>query len=403
MKENNHKKLYVIIGTVIILAALIMGIFFYFSNNESFSSNVFLLKLTIPSGGESVSSVDIVNNKETEQLFKLSIQGVENLAFLNEKEFYLSSGETREIQINFKSNGQEVGVYLGKLIIESSSSKEEIPLLITIEDVNSVFAIIYEDIPQYRNIYPGGNFGIEIKTFDITDNFLKEAEVNYYIKNFDDEVVFLEEGKTLIVEGEYSFSKIIDIPVSFDYGDYVFVTEINYKDTKSLASYSFRVTEKEGESWTFNFFVIIIVIFIVGILGLFFYFIKTRDDLLISLKSQQNKELKKHLDLIKQSEEKIKKLENRSVRKIKIKELAKTKKIIISRIKTQQKEQRKQIKILKKKGKKDLIKKKINSWKKQGYNLPDTKKQVEKISKVHISREIKNLKKKGYATDFLKR
>lgn len=392
------KKRIFAIGIIIVLVivSIYLGIN-YFSEKESFSVNTILLKLNILLEGEAVNNVKIINYEETEQKFNIYFNNFEDLASLEEKEFTLEPEISKEIKVSFKDNKKEVGVYLGQLIIETSILTKKIPIILGIEDPNYAFVIIQKNIPNYDNPFPGGKLGVEIKVFSVDGTVSPNVVAKYSIKNFDNEVVWSDEESLTLGE---SWSKIIDIPKTFPIGDYVFITSIDYKGIKSVAGYLFSVSEKEkgGIFGGLELFVVIIFIFIIGILILFFYFLKTRDDLLIQLRKQQNKELKENLEFIRSYKLGIRRLNHP---KKKIKELRKIKKKVIKEIKFKQKKQRKELKKLKKQGKKDEMKRKLGLWKREGFRMFETKNEMKKISKKGINKKIEDWKKSGYNLDFL--
>lgn len=396
------KKNVLLIGLVIILIITAIFLTNYYPKKENFSVNTILLKLNIPLDGESINKIKITNNEE-EKKFNIYFTNFEGLASITEKEFILKSGESKEIDIYFKDTQNKVGIYLGELIIETSTLKKKIPIILSIEDKTRIFAIIQKSIPKYSNVYPDGKFGADIKIFNLEDNNLHNIKIKYSIKNFENELIFSEEEE-IVIKGNLGITKIIDIPKTLPYGEYVFTSSIEYKEIKSASSHLFSVSEKEIGffSGDLKFFVVIVLIFIGGILILFFYFIKARDDyLLIRLKRQQNKELKRSSELIKVLEENIKKTKKTSQGKKKVKELKKAKKRIVKNIKIKQRKQRKELKKLKKENKKNEIEKRMNDWKKEGYKMFETEKEINKISDKNINKQIKELKKQGFDTSVL--
>ena len=45
----------------------------------------------------------------------------------------------------------------------------------------------------------------------------------------------------------------------------------------------------------------------------------------------------------------------------------------------------------------------MGSWKRKGYRMLDTKKEIKDLSKQSMGRKVKDLKEEGYATGFLKK
>jgi len=394
------KKNLLLFGGIVILIVAAIFLVNYPPEKESFTVNPILLKLNLPLNGESISKVKINNDKEKRQEFKIEIKGLENIVSTKEKEFFLEPNEVREIEVNFKDNLNKVEVYTGEFIVKTTSLERKIPIILNIEDKKRIFSIIQEDIPSYSNVYPGGKFGINLKIFNLEDEYSHNINIKYSIKNFKDELIFSDEEET-IVEGNLGLTKIINIDKTVPQGEYIFISSIEYNETKSIASYLFTISKKESEflSKNIEFLIIIILIFIVGILISFFYFIRARGSLITSLKRQQGNELKRNLDLIRSFEREIKKAEKSPQGKRRIKSLRKSKKKILEKIKSKQKKQISELKKLNKRGRKSDMQKQIDSWRREGYKMFETKKEMEKISKKDMEKSVEDWKKKGYNTN----
>ena len=131
---------------------------------------------------------------------------------------------------------------------------------------------------------------------------------------------------------------------------------------------------------------------------MFFYFIRTRDELLIQLKKQQNKELEKNLQLIEYSKKEAGKLKG-AERQKRIKKIKKARKEIVKRIRTKQRGQRAVFKKFRKLGKKQEAINMMKKWEKEGYEMPELKKE----KAINFKNQISEWKKEGYKTDVLKK
>ncbi len=391
----NEKRILIVIGIIVSISIIFFVTSSYYSNKESFSVDTILLKINLPLGGELVNNIKITNNEKSSQDFKIYLNNLENIAFLLDNNFKLGFEQSKKVKIFLKDIKNEVKIYSGQLIIKSIKSEKKIPIIIGIEDKNPFFAIIQNSIPKYDKVNPGSKLGIEIKIFNLQDISLHNVKVKYSIENLEGESIFSEE-ENLVIKESISMSKIINLPKNLNYGNYLFVTSIDYKDSKSMAGYLFEVVKKEKGvfSGEFKFFLILIIFFILGILALFFYFIKTKEEVLIQLKKQQQEELYKNLELINNSKKQIEDLKNSFERRKKIRELFNVRRTIIKNIKVKQKRQRREVKKLSKQNKKNEMNKKMDLWKKQGYKMIDTKKEMKN--------QLENWKKQGYDSSFLK-
>lgn len=373
-------------------------------NRESFSVNPnYPIRLNI-FDGESISKIEITNHENLEHNYELSVIGVENFTLLEETSFKLGAKDSKNMNLVFNRTSNVSGIYLGKLVVKNSISKKEVPILLNFEDVNSPFVILQKQIPKYDSIYPGGKLGIDIKVFDLQpQSFTKKLNVQYQIKNFNGETFFSSEEE-IVLNKEYGYSKIIDISKDYNYGDYVFIVYFEYKEVKVVSPYLFTIEKKETFSFTeFNVFILLTLFFIVLIIILFFYFIKSRDDFLIQLKKQQGQELKKNLQMIEYAEKKLQKIKHEKERQIKTEKLKKIKEKIFKVIKAKHQKQVKEIRkrSSEKKPKKLSINQRLEQWKKEGFNLLGTEKEVKKASGKEISKDLDNWKKSGYDVSFL--
>ncbi len=362
------------------------------------------IKKIIPLRGEAISVIELMNYDDVEHTFSLELKGLEGIANLSQSGFLLGPNEATEVQINFKGVSNNSESHVGKLVIKNSFFVKEIFFVIIFEDISSDFVVIQQGTPKYSDVSPGERLGVDIKLYDLSSNiFLKELNMNYEIKNFDDEVILSSEEK-VILEKQYAFSKYFEMPEDISYGSYVLITSSEYQGVETISAYIFEIDKKRVTfiPEDFEFFIILIFVFILVILFLFFYFIKTRDSLLFQLKKQQSEELKGNLKLLSKSEKEIKKTKRDKKKSEKIKKIKEAKKRVTKKLKKKHEKEKKELKkITKKKAKKDYINKKLKEWKKQGYKLPWAKQEVEKISGKRVNKKIQEWKKQGFDTSVL--
>lgn len=396
------KKIWLIVLAVVVLA--IAGFFsynYFVMDNDSFTKTS-LIKLNIPLRGNFESNFKITNSEKVSQNFKIYFNDFNELASLSDSEFALSPREQKEIIISFADTKNIPEVYVGKLVIEGESAKEEVPIVVGVEDPNHAFAIIQSSVPKYDEVSPGGKLGVEIKVYDLIGANVQTAYAEYQIQNLDGDV--LKSGDSNLVVGSGSKTELFDIPMDWDEGDYVLITLIDYKGTTSFSSYIFSVSKTSDRVLVDNFVVLIIIIlvFVLGIFALIFYFIKTRDSLLLQLKSQQSKELKRNIKYIDRSKKDVSKSKERpEKKKKKLRKLNEIKKKVVKKIKHRQKSQKKEVAKLHKHKKKNEIKDKLKKWKDQGYNMYEAEGEVKKVTNKSVKNQIKDWNKKGYDTSFL--
>src|SRR3989338_3730898 len=404
------RKGWIALIVILIVLAIAIGIYFKFSQPASFKIIPdYPINLNLVSGAEARTSIKITNNEEESYDFKIEFTGADEIASLSETEFSLEPKESKEIKIIFNDPQNVSHVYFMNLIVtdtdfkkakiypkewhkgnffinSSGSQIKEIPVLLTFREPASLFSIIQKPIPKYFDVYPGGKLGVDISVFASGGkDYSKEVKASYELLSSEESIFYSEEN--LIIGNEYSFSKVFDISPELSYGKYVLVTSIEYNGFKSVSSYLFEVKQKQNEFFLekTNFLILVFFAFVILIVVLFIYFIKSRDELLLALRKQQSRELTKNIELISAVQNRI---------PAKKEKLEKAKKKVVAKIKRRQEKQIKELSRLKKKGiKKDKIKTQIEKWKKQGYGFPEIK---EEIPEKSINKQIKSWKNAGY-------
>ena len=383
----SKKKGLIIAGIILIVLAVAIGIYFKFSQSASFNITPdYPINLNLISGAEARTSIKITNNEKEPHNFKIELDRLNGIASVSETEFSLEPEESNEIKIIFDDPKNVSHVYFANLIVTNTNFKKEIPVLLTFRDSASLFSIIQKPIPKYFEVYPGGKLGVDINVFGLgVKDYSKEVKASYELLSSEESVFYYEEN--LIVGDEYSFSKVFDINSELPYGKYVLVTSIEYNGLKSISSYLFEVKPKQNKFFLekTNLLILVFFAFVILIVILFIYFIKSRDELLLALRKQQSRELTKNIELISAVQKRI---------PAKKEKFEKAKKKVVIKIKKRQEKQIKELSRLKKKGvKKDKIKTQLEKWKKQGYGFPEIK---EEIPEKSINKQIKSWKNAGY-------
>lgn len=416
MKDKNKTSWIIAIVAIVILVSVVGYGLVNSLSKESFKANTILLKLNMITEGELTTDVKITNQQNTEQIFNVYFSGLDGIASVNDTQFSLEAGDWKNVKVYFKDSKNEVNVYVGYLVIETYEMTKKIPIVLTVEDVNPFFVVIQKPLANYADVIPGGKFGMEIKLFDLKSEDPQNIDVNYVVKNFEDEVL-VSEDESLVVEKSVSISKIVDTPDSMNEGDYVFITSVNHNG-KSIASYFFEVSkEKKGNGFSLGnmeYFGLLILVFVVGLFWMIFRFFESRDKLILQFQRQQRLELKNNLSVIRAYKKELKNIENLSERRIKLEKLEAQKKMVIDRIKLKHEKQKDEIKkyIASKKNltqeKREKIKnirekeiennmvKRLKDWQRQGYVMSELKSNIKSIPSSRIANQVEAWKKQGY-------
>ncbi|MEK6823773.1 MAG: hypothetical protein AABY06_01945 [Nanoarchaeota archaeon] len=378
----------IIAGIILIILALAIGIYFKFSSSSDFSITPdYPIKMNLVPGAEAKTLIKITNNEKETNNFQIKLNGLSEIASLSESEFSLGSKESKEIEITFKDSQNVSHIYFANLIVVNEGFKKTAPVLLTFEEPAHLFTIIQKPMPRYFDVSPGGKLGVDINVFDLgLKDYSKEIKANYEILS--PEKTILSSAENLVISDEFSFSKIFDISSDIEYGDYVLVTSMEYNGIKSISSYLFKIEPKpKGVSFDkINFLILIFFAFVILIVVLFIYFIKSRDELLLQLRKQQSKELTRNIKLIEAIQKKAPEVKKEKFESVK--------KQVVKKIKKKQEKQIKELtRLRKRKVKKNTLQTQIKKWENEGYNFPEIKRE---LPEKNINKQIAEWKKKGF-------
>lgn len=291
---KSRKKLFIISGIILVLILIALSAYYFnfYDKQDNFSVNTILLKSNIQLGSELSQTIQITNDYSKKQDFSVYFEGLDEIANLNETEFSIDSGESKNIFIYFKDIKNQINVYSGNLIIKNSKSKKEIPVIIAVEDSKKSFAITQKILNNPDEIYVKDNLKLDLKIFDLVGKELKNVKATYIIKDFNSGVLFSED-EDLAVKESVSLTKTFNFPANIKPDKYVFVTIISSENSKSITSTYFEISRKKfGMSFnSIEFLALILLIFVFGTLILFFKFLKGQEGL-SHLRTQQKDEIR---------------------------------------------------------------------------------------------------------------
>lgn len=403
------KKFYIIIAIVvlILIAAAVLGSFYFKKDkaDKTFESDILFLKISISQNGSAVNNVKITNINNIKESFSAEIIGLKNLASLENYQFDLDPKEEGNIKIIFKTDGEDAGVYLGKLKITSNEGSKDIPIILEIESKDVLFDSNINVFPQGRDIILGQSINAEIKIFDLAGIGRSNVDLDYSVKDFDGGTL-VSESETLVVDGKLDYSKVIDLN-SAKPESYVLAAVVKKGSSVGVASYYFNVFEEKSEVniesgiiWIIAIFVFFFLVF----LALFIYSFSYRDKLLRELQNEYKREIKRQDEIIREKGKlTYSKLRTPIEKKIYRKEVRKIKKERIKTIKEIHKKRLKEYHRIKKRGKKDELKRQLQKWKRQGYETKFLEEKYKVPNVNDIRKKIQEWKAKGYNTSFLEK
>lgn len=198
------------------------------SENYTISVDSFLVSLK--QGNYKTLVFEIINHGTEELSFSLSIDNLDGLVIVSEKEFLLSSGASKSISIDFRSNLTTTpGEYLGVLLIDSIYDRR-IPITYQITKADLDFEISVNVLEEYKSVNPGEEIIANVSLVNLKDRIQSEVLLYYAIKDFYGKIYYSEE-ENIIFDNFLEFNKELIVPEDVPIGRYIFyVRASNEKD-----------------------------------------------------------------------------------------------------------------------------------------------------------------------------
>ena len=333
MKGNFSNKIIMPLFIVIVLIALFLLTLFLI-NNSSLSRdtgydsgdlelNEVLIKILLKEGESLEKSIQVTNVGGAAELVVVTIEDLEGILFLEDNEFELRPGETKNLDLSFISGSDtftfEPGVYLGNLKFQYSTEEVILPIVVEIESEEVLFDMNLDFSVNDRVVLVGGTALADVTVYNFGELDSATVDMKYIVSNMDN-VRLLSEEDNIVVQTQALITKTISIPDNFNEGKYVFYVLAEYGDSVGTASYIFDVSgESPGNNIGINticsssdplcwvsFVILIILIFFVGAyifvyLSSFLSHCKKKDrskkDLKLKIEKQREIDFKRQLEL----------------------------------------------------------------------------------------------------------
>ena len=338
-----------------------------FSRAQSdFETNSLLIKASVKQSGLETKTITISSKTSGEFFLKIeSLKGVN----VEEERFSLNGGEEKVVEINFDSRDIEPGIYIGSLEVRSPEDSMKIPIIFEI-DANI-------DIPPaYKEVEQGSKLTYQIKIFDLSaSGGLQEGlsavnvEVNYIVYSLGGKVAITKDEQ-LVVDKQSQLTSAIGFPKDMEIGTYVLGAVVKYKGSVGIATQTFEIKKAEvkaSENIFSNYFLIAAVIFalvvFIGTVALLVYLLRERDKILYELRRFNEQETKMVFELLKEQKE-VAKNKKRGLGKNLDKEIEEK----LQELRKKQETRIDEIEKLKKAGNVKEMQKKLDFWRKKGYD-----------------------------------
>ena len=141
--------------------------------------------------------IEITNKESTNKSFNIKVETLEDIISFEETSVKISPEETKILEFRI-TPPKETGIYTGKIIITSGSTKKEILVTINVKTEKSLFDITLLIPESMKSIRTGKNLNAQIDLLQVGIKEEIDVTLKYIIKDFSGKV-YLIESETIAV------------------------------------------------------------------------------------------------------------------------------------------------------------------------------------------------------------
>ncbi len=223
------------------------------------------MSVNLKQGETKTAEIKIKNTGDKKLSISIISENVGNLINIGEPFFEINKEEEKIIFIGVRSESENPGQYLKKLIISSATLEKEITLSIEIETPETLFDLILE--LEKNQFSPREEISAKTQIYNLSEK--NEVEIKYEIKNSNDIILTSSTEKLKIKETE--FVKKINLPSNTPPGDYILYAKISYEGKTASASQWLTITGKTKQTSNIKTKIIILIIILGLIIGLILF------------------------------------------------------------------------------------------------------------------------------------
>jgi len=329
LKKRGSTKLIVLFFAVALILAS-AGIFLFFGGNSqtnpliensisSFKVDQLLIKALIKEDERLTRQINIMGISEQELFIELKVQNLPDIASVSENAFNLNPGQTKTVDLDLKSSIKEKnveykpGIYVGNLLVKSSSDTVKTPVIVEIETKDVLFDINANLGIAQKQIKQGESLNAQITVFNLKKIGLTNLDIEYFVKDISGNTIIIE-TEAITVETQTSFVKNIGTKGLND-GEYVFGAIVRYGSSVGTSTFLFKIGKSEERILLKNlrsnalFWILIsasvIILFIIGSYASFLTGLLVHHKIVHPVKDKVKEKLQKKKDEVKGTKLKV--------------------------------------------------------------------------------------------------
>jgi len=235
-------------GFLLIVFLLLLPLCFAQPPERSFDADNLLLRLQLKENGSLEKSIKISSTGNSDIEIKAQVIGFDSMVSLDRDVLKLKSGSSESIGLAIKGNNR--GVFIGRLLLNSGLESAEIPIIIEVQSKNVLVGLSLNSLSS-EHISPDSIFTVDLSLINLAPWNSSRVNLNYEIRDFEGNTL-LKENESVTVSGRASFIKDFNIPKSARLGPYAFIATAETEESFGTTTYIFNLEEKEISNFYSN-------------------------------------------------------------------------------------------------------------------------------------------------------
>ncbi|NCN51398.1 hypothetical protein GW931_00090 [archaeon] len=220
-----------------------------------------LVEIQAKKGTYIQKKVRVENNGSSPINIGVYVTEVTDFIFPEIKSFTLQPGEVREIRFDvYVSEKRAADVYLGKIIFYNLYRQREADVVLQVLEREALFDIRTTVLKKYIN--PGGRVRANISLINMGD--LRNFDINLVYKAVDfDKNEYTIKEEQFAINQSYNNIFFLDLPEDIPIGNYVFYSQVYYKDINASSYDTFVVEKISYIAWILLILIILVLMYLV--------------------------------------------------------------------------------------------------------------------------------------------
>ncbi|MBU2612139.1 MAG: DUF4215 domain-containing protein [Nanoarchaeota archaeon] len=225
-----------------------------------FFVNPDFFEITMNKGTYYQRTINVTNNGSNSITISIGVEGLQSFIFPEVRTISLGPGESRIVRFDiYVSNSRAADVYVGRIRFVATQVQKETRAILQVNEREALFDIRTEVLKKY--IPPGGRVRANVTLINKGDLRNFDVSLEYKVIDFDRNEYTLKKEDFAIFQS-YSDIFFLDLPENISLGDYLFYTQVSYRDVNASSYDTFTVEVVSTFSWFLLILILLLAMYL---------------------------------------------------------------------------------------------------------------------------------------------